>query len=325
MENILSKVCKKCGIDKPLDCFHNHKRQLDGKKPVCKECRKAETKAYIEQNREKIRESNKAYYENNKEKCLARFAEYRKNNSEAIKQRDLDYRQKHKEELRIKARERWAKNTEKNKAYREKNAEKRRAYTRRWLAENKERRAQFLLENKERMNAAARAAYHANPARQYEASRRYIEKNRDKVRASQRNWTRKSSEKARAKYGRRRAARRMLPSTLLPCQWLDCLSIFENKCAYCGQSHDVLHQEHVIPQNSGGGYVKENIVPACKSCNSSKSDTPMISWYVRRKYFDSQRLEKILNYLYGDFNATHRTVEAPPFPVNRQPPRESIF
>lgn len=325
MEQILSKVCKKCGIEKPIDCFHNQKGQKDGKRPKCKDCRKAETQEYYAQNKSTMLQKSQARYEKNKDKYLAKNAEYRKNHRNEIKARDAEYRKKNKEELSRKSREKWAQNSEKNKAYREKHAEKRRAYTRRWLVENKERRAQFLIENKERMNADARAAYHANPERQYEASRKYIESNRDKVRATRRRWVKNNPAKAKIKYNRRRSAKKLLPTTLTAQQWIDCLAIFENKCAYCGGSPEVLHQEHVIAQKHGGGYVKENIVPACLCCNSSKGTKPMISWYVRRKYFDSQRLEKILNYLYGDFNAINRTVEAPPFPANRQPPRESIF
>ena len=286
MEHVLSKICKKCGIDKPLNCFHNQKGQKDGKRPKCKDCRKAETQEYYAQNKDIMLQKSQARYEKNKE------------------------------ELNRNSRERWAENTEKNNAYREKHAEKRRAYTRKWLADNKERRAQFLIENKDRMNADARTAYHANPERQYEASRRYIESNRDKVRATHRRWVKNNPAKAKIKYNRRRSAKKLLPTTLTAQQWMDCLATFKNKCAYCGGSPEVLHQEHVIAQKHGGGYVKENIVPACLCCNSSKGAKPMISWYVRRKYFDYQRLEKILTYLYGDFNATNRTVETPPFPAN---------
>ena len=36
----LSKVCTKCGVEKPYAEFHKHKRCIGGYNTVCKECRK---------------------------------------------------------------------------------------------------------------------------------------------------------------------------------------------------------------------------------------------------------------------------------------------
>jgi hypothetical protein len=67
-------------------------------------------------------------------------------------------------------------------------------------------------------------------------------------------------------------------------EWYWCLSYFNNSCAYCGltwEEHMVLygedlHKEHII--HDGRNDIK-NCVPACKVCNSEKSERSLNNWY----------------------------------------------
>ncbi len=43
-----------------------------------------------------------------------------------------------------------------------------------------------------------------------------------------------------------------------------------NKCQYCGQKADSI--DHVIPKSRGGKHIWENVVAACRGCNSNKRD-----------------------------------------------------
>lgn len=55
--------------------------------------------------------------------------------------------------------------------------------------------------------------------------------------------------------------------------------VFEAKgafCEYCGGTADTI--DHVKPLALGGGNELENLVPACRSCNSSKGDKPLEVW-----------------------------------------------
>lgn len=325
MEQVKEKTCNKCGELKTADCFHKSKQLKDGLVNACKSCVSIERKAYYEKNQERIKQKAKDYYALNFDKCRERMRDYAEKNSDELKEYHKKYRKDNKARFDAYFEENRDAIQAKRKAYREKNKEKRKEAWKRWAEANKTERARRREENKEKILARARELYHKNKDRYHEYERKYREQNREKARVRGQKWTESNPEKARAKYGRRRAAKRMLPATLAPHEWLDCLNSFSNSCAYCGNDKSVLHQEHVIAQLHGGAYAKNNIVPACVTCNSSKGTKPMISWYVRRRYFDSQRLEKILNYLYGDSNATVRTVATTPFPVNRQPPRESIF
>jgi len=51
----MSKVCFKCGLDKPLEAFYAHPKMADGRLGKCKECTRADAKSN--------RESRKDYYQ----------------------------------------------------------------------------------------------------------------------------------------------------------------------------------------------------------------------------------------------------------------------
>ena len=55
-------------------------------------------------------------------------------------------------------------------------------------------------------------------------------------------------------------------------------------CAYCGASDRALQRDCVQPIARGGRYTLDNIVPACGSCNASKSNTEVTSWMRRKKW-----------------------------------------
>jgi len=46
----------------------------------------------------------------------------------------------------------------------------------------------------------------------------------------------------------------------------------------------VPHKEHVVPIVKGGAFVYGNIVPACRTCNSSKGIESHILWMLQRGY-----------------------------------------
>ena len=60
-------------------------------------------------------------------------------------------------------------------------------------------------------------------------------------------------------------------------------------CAYCGADDDgALQKDCVLALSRGGRYTLDNIVPACRSCNASKSNNEVTGW-LRRKRLDEQR------------------------------------
>ena len=63
-----TKICSKCKEEKSLCLFGISKDGKYGRKSICNDCRKIESKQYRENNKEKRKETIKKYYENNKEK-----------------------------------------------------------------------------------------------------------------------------------------------------------------------------------------------------------------------------------------------------------------
>ena len=58
-------------------------------------------------------------------------------------------------------------------------------------------------------------------------------------------------------------------------------------CAYCGATDKPLQRDCVLPISRGGRYTFDNVVPACRSCNTSKCNDEVTSW-LRRKRLDEQ-------------------------------------
>ena len=72
--------------------------------------------------------------------------------------------------------------------------------------------------------------------------------------------------------------------------WLGIVDIFNGCCAYC-LKQGKLSMDHFRPLSKGGCHSSNNIVPACRSCNSSKHDDLIFEW-VPRFYGPNGRLSK---------------------------------
>lgn len=49
-------------------------------------------------------------------------------------------------------------------------------------------------------------------------------------------------------------------------------------CRYCGRAEGPIHCDHVIPLSRGGSSDPDNLVAACRSCNSRKKDKTPEEW-----------------------------------------------
>jgi len=84
------------------------------------------------------------------------------------------------------------------------------------------------------------------------------------------------------------------------------------QCEYCGSKED-LSWDHLIPRSKGGPDTADNLVLACKSCNSSKGSKGIYQWYGLKRKDDLPRVVagKYLKLLYeihernGTLNASN--------------------
>jgi 5-methylcytosine-specific restriction endonuclease McrA len=89
------------------------------------------------------------------------------------------------------------------------------------------------------------------------------------VRESRRKWC-----KGHPGYSHVRKAR-VREGDLTQEEWEHVVSLFDSRCAYCGEKLQKPHIDHVIPLSRGGLHTMSNVVPACVSCNSRKhAQTP---------------------------------------------------
>lgn len=106
--------------------------------------------------------------------------------------------------------------------------------------------------------------------------------------AARASWRRyMNSPKGRATTARNNNRRRMLllalPATLSATEWLRICEAWGFRCAYCGNGNVKLSRDHVWPLAAGGSDEVENVVPACRSCNSRKSDFSLAETFERLK------------------------------------------
>jgi len=150
-------------------------------------------------------------------------------------------------------------------------------YWKEWYAANRERKQEtdraWRIDNRERINITQKIWREETGGQ-----REWQRNNGDKMREYARTWRTKNPEKARARVNRYRTRKRQLPNDLTAEDWQDILFAYDHRCAYCMRCDVDLEQEHFIPLSRGGGYTIDNIIPACRACNASKSSNLTSEW-----------------------------------------------
>lgn len=94
---VLTKNCKRCHEEKPLDEFGNHARSKDSKSPYCKPCQQLFRQDWRDRNKEKEANSSRAWHIKNIQKVRKLQRDfYHKNPEKAAEKRKRMY-EKHKE------------------------------------------------------------------------------------------------------------------------------------------------------------------------------------------------------------------------------------
>lgn len=159
------------------------------------------------------------------------------------------------------------------------------AYMKQWQKDNKEkyseynkqRKKRWYTENKKRFLACLNRWREKNPNYNKEYNQKYLIANRGKINAYNRQWTKTERGKMVKQRGNiaRRAKERNIINILTLQEWLNILEKYNHRCAYCDIEFDCENlptKDHLIPISRGGHNIKENVVPACQSCNSRKSN-----------------------------------------------------
>lgn len=91
----ITRVCRKCGQEKPLEEFAKNKECVLGHSHICKQCKAEQSRKRHAANPEKYREQFRKYRAANPEKYRERSRKYRAANPEKTR----EYNRKYREEL----------------------------------------------------------------------------------------------------------------------------------------------------------------------------------------------------------------------------------
>lgn len=73
-------------------------------------------------------------------------------------------------------------------------------------------------------------------------------------------------------------------------------------CGYCNEPATSL--DHIIPKFKSGSSHRNNLIPACRSCNKNKASLKMEDWYLNQKFFSEDQLFKINKWINQDMTSS---------------------
>lgn len=199
--------------------------------------------AWNEANRERIAKTSAAWYEANRDRVAKTSAAWAKANPEKVRAKAIKYYRNH---------------------------------------PNKE--AVYRATNRERIAKRGTAWYEANKERALKRSEEWYEANKERRAQKGAAWDRAHRETRILHCSKRRSLKygnTPISEMLTSVEWLAILALADGHCAYCGKEAK-LTLDHIIPLSKGGKHSKDNVVPACAHCNSSKGNKTLEEWNAKR-------------------------------------------
>jgi len=134
---------------------------------------------------------------------------------------------------------------------------------------------QYHINHREQIAARHKQYYLDNIEKRIEKDKEYYRTHKEQKREYNKKYWQTEIGKATRQRGdaKRRTNEKNIINTLTFQEWEDILEEHNYVCVYCGVEFDcelLPEKDHVIPVSKGGNNTKENIVPACRSCNSKK-------------------------------------------------------
>ena len=95
------KCCLGCGLSKEYSEFHHQKSSPDGYRPRCKQCRKASSRAYYEENADALKAKSEQFRRDHRAQTLEYGRGYRSDPKNRTRKAELDsrYYQEHRDDI----------------------------------------------------------------------------------------------------------------------------------------------------------------------------------------------------------------------------------
>lgn len=274
--SITEKKCTRCNKVLQIDEFKIDKRSKDRYSNWCNTCRREYAKEYYKKNKDTVLLKQKEYYEKNKETISAKNKHYYENNKDIALAKSQEYYERIKDDI----------------SYKTKKKER-----------DKIRHQKSYLNHKKEIQEKQRQYYYENREKRIEYQKEYYKKNKNKIIAYTYEWQKRHPEIQKLKKERRKIKEEC--NSYAQDQWYECISFFDNKCAYSGEDYlpytvdhvsDSITIDHIVPLSQGGLNVIWNIVPAKFKYNSSKGNKNLEDWYSQQEFFSENRLDKIFQW-----------------------------
>lgn len=80
--------------------------------------------------------------------------------------------------------------------------------------------------------------------------------------------------------------------------WRDAMIHFSRSCAFCGKPEgrakvDRMDFDHLVPISKGGKTVRENVIPACRTCNRGRGARDWRDWFRKQPFYSVERERRI--------------------------------
>ena len=317
-EQTQKKICKTCKQSLPAttDYFHKHNGSKGGLRTNCKKCRSAKKQIHIPVVDENGKTINLRYC-----KICNDFLEINDLNfarakrgwlgfSARCKECDRKDREENKEQLLEQSRRYYQENKNKcsrySKEYIQNNKEYLKRYKANYYKNNKDTKVkEYKLKNRRNI-LESKKEYNATHTEDRKSYRKiYHKENKRIINEKKKEFRNNNPEVVRRDSQIRKARFKKLPREFTVKQWEQCEGHFLNECCYCGVETK-LTQDHFIPLSKNGEYTVNNIVPCCKTCNSSKNNKDFFEWYPQQEFYSKKREQKTLKYLNYESNKTQQ-------------------
>jgi 5-methylcytosine-specific restriction endonuclease McrA len=125
----------------------------------------------------------------------------------------------------------------------------------------------------------------ANDDRIKAQKQQYYSGNKAAILSQQQEYRRANTATVRAGILRRKARAANIPSNVSPDHITALIEMFNNACAYCGETlENGYHVDHFVPVSRGGHTVPGNLLVVCPACNMHKHSKLPQDWLPPEKY-----------------------------------------
>lgn len=240
---IILKYCKKCGSGKPSTeeyfSIRSDTQQLNSQ---CKECKS---------------KKRREHYINNKEKALIQSHNWKIENKDRRKEVHKVWYNKNKDRILERSRNKYYENVE---------------YER-------NRSKEYGIKNKSKKSELRKSRYILNKGKENEQAKKWYNENKSQHLINGNNWRKQNPDAARALLEKYRARKLNAGGNYTQKDVKRQYNRQYSECFYCGEKlNNFYHVDHVVPLSRGGTNHCGNIVIACPSCNSSKSNKYITEW-----------------------------------------------